>query len=70
LIKGVRILNISDVIQNNKDEKSLKRADAICSTHNLVPPKKDISDSEREKAFGKVSKALDPDLIEEKGIKK
>jgi hypothetical protein len=63
-------LNISDIIQNNKDEKSLKHADAVCSTHNLVPPKKDISDSEREKAFGKVSKALDPDLVDEKEVKK
>jgi hypothetical protein len=63
-------MNISDVIQNNKDEKSLKHANAVCSTHNLVPPKKDISDSEREKAFGKVSKALDSEPIEEKEIKK
>jgi hypothetical protein len=59
-------MNISDVIQNNKDEKSLKHSNAVCSTHNLVPPKKDISDSEREKAFNKVSKVLDPEPTEEK----
>lgn len=49
-------MEISDVIKNNREEKGLKRGDAVCSTHNLVPPKKDITDSEREKAFAKMTK--------------
>lgn len=62
-------MEISDVIKNNREEKGLKRGDAVCSTHNLVPPKKDITESEREKAFAKVAKD-EPEPVTAKEAKK
>jgi hypothetical protein len=57
---------MTEAIKQNKEEKGFRHIPTgeLCSTHNLVPPQKDITEDVVKKAVNKIYPDLDKQVTE------